>query len=67
MESGAVYANMSDLECVWVREPAPEVSAVELPVGLKRPTSLFSMIMYGDAGTGTFSLFPLASSLSPPY
>lgn len=48
-------------------ELVPEVSAVELPVGPRHPTSLFSMVMNGDVGTGTFSLFPLAPSLSPPH
>lgn len=64
--AGEVYANMSDLECVWLWEPVPEVSAVELPVGLRHPTSLFSMVMYGDAGAGTF--FPLSprSIFKPP-
>lgn len=38
--------------------PVPEVSAVELPVGLRHPASLLSMVMNGDAGPGTF--FPLS-------
>lgn len=67
MKSGPVYANMSDLECVWLVGAVPEVSAVEQPLGLRHPTSLFSMVMDGDADTGTFSPSPFAPSLSPPH
>lgn len=59
-ESWKVYANMSELEYVWLGQHVPEVSTVELPVGLRHPNSLFSMVMYGDASAGTFfPSFPL--------
>lgn len=67
LKSRAVYANMSDLESVWLAEPVPEVSAVKPAVGLRHPGSLFSMVMYEDAGTGTFCCFPLALFLSPRH
>lgn len=50
---------------VWGEACIPEQHAVDLPVGLRHPTSLLSMVMNGDAGMGTFSLCPLAPSLSP--
>lgn len=68
LKSPTFYANMSD--CLGERGGGacvPEVHAVELPVGLRLPAILLSMVMNGDAGMGTFSLHPLALSLSPPH
>lgn len=71
LKSPTVYANMSDrLGGGGRRACIPEVHAVstaELPVGLSLPTSLLSMVMNGDVGMGTFSLHPLALSLSKPH